>query len=170
MPLATLGCDSGNITRISVPADAASGSPEPPPLTDAAVAPEGGASGSGGAPDSGGTGGSDPGGAGGSGGAASCEQKAQAFADLVAAHSACSVDVDCAVANCGPHGDAYALQRFLPDAIRDAVDDAYLARCGELVTGDRDPLYAARCQDQQCVIGEVIGCCGCPLDAGPDAH
>jgi len=156
------GCESGNITRISVPPDAAVDLPHEPALTDASVSstPEAGTAGSGGM---GGTGGADA--------ASDCQAKEQAFTALVAAHSDCSVDADCRVINCGDLADAYAIRLDTPGATVDAIDDAYFARCGQREPSNNNPLYRARCRDQRCVLGEQVSCCGCPPDdAGPDAN
>ena len=157
----SFGCESGSTTTIVAVPDASTDTPSEPGPTDASVSsiPDADTADSGG---SGGSGGSDA--------ASDCEVKEHAFTELVAAHSGCSVDADCRPMNCGAHGDAYAIRLDTLDPTLDALDDAYTARCGVLTSSNNDPLYLARCRNQRCVLGEVVSCCGCPLDAGPDAN
>jgi hypothetical protein len=98
----------------------------------------------------------------------SCAQRAQRLTDWTDAHLACNADADCRiVADCGPFGDAFPVNA----AGLEQAEWLFVRRCSPGLF-DNMPIYAPRCREQQCVLGEELTCCGCPppeSDAGGDA-
>jgi hypothetical protein len=158
---AAFGCDSGTLTTVLPPWDAAVAPPGPQDSgTDAAVPTPPPVEGDAG--DAGDAGNADT-----DSGPSACQRTEQEFTAWVASHLSCSVDTDCRVIyDCGPHGDSFPVN----SSGWDEAADLYENRCGGW-GWDGFERYAPRCREQRCVLGEQLQCCGCgPFDAGVDAN
>lgn len=99
-----------------------------------------------------------------SGGELSCEQRDEAFYELLVQHQSCTEDDECAViGDCGPNADFRAIRA-------DAAEEGYALmqdRCGGTYDG---PGYVAICNAGTCELeGSPELCCGCAdWDGGGD--